>query len=49
MRQAILGSLSLEPFTPKTLTTLDALGSAVREAASRITLAIRRSALQPAG
>jgi IclR family acetate operon transcriptional repressor len=25
MRQAIFGRLSLEPFTPKTLTTLDAL------------------------
>lgn len=107
MRQAIPGRLLLEPFTPKTLTTLDALevnlagtagrgfaiddeerniglrcvaaaifdefgepvagisisgptvrmtdarldalGSAVREATSRITLAIGGSAPQPAG
>ena len=44
MRQANLGSLSLEPFMRKTLTTLDAPGSTVREAASRITDAIGGSA-----
>jgi hypothetical protein len=49
MRQAILRRLSLEPFTPKTLTTLDALGSAAREAASPIKRAIGGSAPQPAG
>ncbi len=44
MRQANLGSLSLEPFTRKTLNTLYALNIAVREAASRITDAIGGSA-----
>jgi hypothetical protein len=49
MRQANLGSLSLEPFMRKTLTTLDALNIAVRAAASRITHAIGGSAPPAAG
>lgn len=49
MRQAILRRLLQELFTPKTLTILDALGSAAREAARRIAHAIGGSAPQPAG